>query len=162
LEQDWRSHLRDLDRKLAAQAWKCHRMGVPVPGDLADLVSCMQHHTEWHAIWDGLATAQDTGVVIETEDGPVNPLLHVHMDAVVKRQLALNDPPAIRFVFNLLESQGVGEFDAYHVIARALVGEMWEIMKYDRPFDEARYTSKAKQYANEDLRRRNESRRGPG
>jgi hypothetical protein len=143
MKDEW-GDFKDLDRRLVADAWKCHRAGEPVEGDLAEVVYAMQHHAEWSHVWDSLSTAQDTGVEIQGEDGPFNPLLHVHMDSVVKRQLDQNEPKAIKGIYHLLESQGFEEFDAIHVIARALVGELWEIMKHQRPFDQARYVSKAK------------------
>ena len=160
--KNWRAKLQDVSTKLMAEAWKCHREGLPLEGELADLVYCMEHHDEWSEVWDNLSTAQDTGIEIEAEDGSINPLLHIHLDGIVKRQLGGNDPKEIRFVYNLLDARGFEEFDAYHVIARALVEEIWGIMAGKHQFDEARYISKARQYANEEIRRREKGRRGKG
>ena len=159
---DWRARLQDVSTKFMAEAWKCHRQGLPLEGELADLVYCMEHHDEWSGVWDNLSTAQDTGVEIQTDDGPVNPLLHIHLDGIVKRQLDAGDPKEIRFVYNLLESRGFEQFDAYHVIARALVEEIWGIMAGKHQFDEARYISNVQKYAKEEIRRQEKRRRGKG
>ncbi len=135
------AQLKDLDRKLLAQAWKGHRKGLPLEGELRDLGWAMAHHAEWSPIWDNLATAQDTGVEILEDGHPVNLLLHVLMDSIIKRQLDADDPEEIKSVYQHLESQGFEEFDAIHILARALVGEMWEIMNRQRPFDRTRYVA---------------------
>ena len=158
--KNWRANLQDVSRNIVAEAWKRHMQGQALEGELADLVYCMEYHNEWSEVWDNLSTAQDTGIEIQTDDGPMNPLLHVHLDSVVKRQLDDDDPKEIRFVYNLLESRGIGEFDAFHVIARALVDEFWGILADKDSFDEPRYVSNAQKYAREEIRRQEKGRRG--
>ena len=147
--------LQELTCQWTAEVWKAHRAGHALEGEALDTAICMEKHPEWWHVWDSLPTAQDTGILVEGPDGnPCNPLLHLTVDAAVKRQLDQEDPKEIRQIYNWMTAVGVEDLEAMHVIGRALSGELWEILKYGRTYDEARYLSFARRYAQEEIRRR--------
>ncbi len=97
---------------------------------------------------------EDSGITIEGPEGEVNPLLHVHLDATVKRQIDGDNPKDVKIIYNLLRAKGLGEFDAIHVIDLALTNEIWRMSKENTDFNESRYIVKARHCATQAILRR--------
>lgn len=60
------------------------------------------------------------------------------LDAV-NNQIKANDPPCTKRIFIQLQEQGCTKNEAKEMIASVLLGEMYEILKEGRPFDEKKY-----------------------
>ncbi len=93
------------------------------------------------------------GILLEGPEGPVNPLLHVMLDATVKRLIDGEDPKEVKQIYNLLRSNGFDEFDAIHTILYAFTEELWQADREGKEFDHSRYVKKARRYAREAIRR---------
>jgi len=151
---DERGRAQALTTQWAAKVWQDHRRGLPLEGEAVEVAYCMEHHQEWWPIWESLESSQDSGITIEGPEGEVNPLLHVQLDATVKRQIDGDNPKDVKTIYNLLRAKGLGEFDAIHVIDLALTDEIWRMSKENRDFNESRYIIKARHYATQAIQRR--------
>ncbi len=60
---------------------------------------------------------------------------------VVDNQLKANDPPITRETFDRLISMGYTKQQAKEKIGTVVVSEIFDIMKLNKPFDEARYAA---------------------
>jgi len=83
------------------------------------------------------------------EDQGYNPHLKAAFLQVVENQLEANDPPEAREAFNRLVSRGVSEEDAKIYIAQASCVEMFNILKYKKPFNLKRYVKNLKRLPKE-------------
>ena len=66
-------------------------------------------------------------------------IVRQQMLKVVNNQLKMNDPPETKTTFNRLKKLGYSSSDAKMLIGRCVAGEINEIMKSQRPFDEDRF-----------------------
>ena len=68
-----------------------------------------------------------------------NPRLKAAFLEVVENQLEANDPPETRHTLDRLIAQGISEEEAKLYIAQAVCYEVFNVMKYKQPSDQARY-----------------------
>ena len=80
---------------------------------------------------------------ITGEDGqPMSPRAHLHIHAVVERQLAADEPKGVLAIAHKLEQLGVSRHDVRHEIGEIIAEHMWYMTKEGCPFDEGRYLAK--------------------
>lgn len=68
-----------------------------------------------------------------------NPRLKATFLQVVDNQLKANNPPETRQTLDRLIAQGISREDAKIYIAKAVCVEVFNIMKHNKPCDQARY-----------------------
>ena len=74
------------------------------------------------------------------DDGQImSPRAHLHIHAVVERQLTADEPKGVLAIARELEHLGVSRHDVRHEIRAAIAEHMWYITKEGCPFDEGRY-----------------------
>lgn len=61
---------------------------------------------------------------------------------VIENQIRDNDPPETRKTFERLLGTGHSGAEAKRLIACVLAAELFDVMKSDKPYDNARYVSK--------------------
>ena len=102
----------------------------------AALEIARRDHPEW-------LRARDQGELpdeVVGEDGqPMSPQAHLHIHAVVERQLAADEPKGVVAVARELEQLGVSQHDVRHEIGAVITEHMWYMMKEGCLFDEGRY-----------------------
>jgi hypothetical protein len=102
----------------------------------AALEIALQDHPEWRRAWERGELADE----ITDEDGQtMNPRAHLHMHAVVERQLAADEPKGVLAIARELEQLGVSRHDVRHEIGAVIAEHMWYMTKEGCPFDEGRY-----------------------
>lgn len=102
----------------------------------AALEIALRDHPEWRRAWDRDESSDE----ITDEDGqPMSPRLHLHMHAVVERQLAADEPQGVLAIARELEQLRMSRHDVRHVIGAVIAEHMWYVTKEGCPFDEARY-----------------------
>ena len=108
-------------------------------------------HPEWRRAWEkGELPNEVTG-----EDGePMSPQAHLHIHAVVERQLAADDPKGVLAIARELEQLGVSRHDVRHEIGAVISEHMWYMMKEGCPFDEDRYLVELRKIVESYQRRR--------
>ncbi len=133
------SQLKSLSRQRLRVIWEMAQADGPLDGEDAQIAAIMREHTQWHHLWACLDELSDA----EIERGSVNPIAHILMHQAVMNQIngAL---PAVAATFDSLVATGLDRHEAIHRIAATLTEGIWEVMKYKRPFDEAKYLQKLK------------------
>lgn len=58
---------------------------------------------------------------------------------IIKKQLRDNDPPETKLTFDRLQKQGFDDFQTRQMIGQCLAVELFEILKFKKPFSNARY-----------------------
>ena len=58
---------------------------------------------------------------------------------IIENQIKKNDPPETLKAFNRLKSQGYSEFEAKQLIGQCVAVQIYNILKYKKPFDQERY-----------------------
>ena len=102
----------------------------------AALEIALRDHPEWRRAWERGELADE----ITGEDGqPMSPRAHLHIHAVVERQLAADEPKGVLAIARELEQLGVSRHDVRHEIGAVITEHMWYMTKEGCPFDEGRY-----------------------
>ena len=70
---------------------------------------------------------------------PYNPFLKNVILEVVENQLKANDPPATRKTLKRLMAADYSRQQAIEMIGTAVMGEIWEVLHNNQPFDPERY-----------------------
>lgn len=58
---------------------------------------------------------------------------------IIKNQIRDNDPPETKATFDRLQKQGFDDFQTRQMIGQCLAVELFDIMKFRKPFNKARY-----------------------
>lgn len=72
---------------------------------------------------------------------PYNPRLKAVILEVVEDQIRNNNPPETRQTLERLLVAGYSREQAIEMIGSALVGEIWNVMHENKPYDHARFTA---------------------
>ena len=118
------------------KGWTMTKREKPEVTEDAALEIALQDHPEWRRAWDqGKLPDEVVG-----EDGqPTSPRDHLHIHAVVERQLAADEPKGVVAVASELEQLGVSQHDVRHEIGAVIAKHMWYMTKEGCLFDEGRY-----------------------
>ena len=100
------------------------------------LEMALRDHPEWRRAWERGELADE---IIGKDGQPMNPGTHLHIHAVVERQLAADEPNGVLAIAHELEQLGVSRHDVRHEIGAVIAEHMWYMMKEGCPFDEVRY-----------------------
>jgi Domain of unknown function (DUF1841) len=73
------------------------------------------------------------------EEGTTNPHLKAVVLEVVENQLRENNPPETRQTFERLLATGYSRQEAIEMIGSAVVGEIWAVLKENKPYDAVRF-----------------------
>jgi hypothetical protein len=102
----------------------------------AALEIALRDHPEYGRAWNKDELPEE----IIGEDGqPMSPRAHLHIHAVVERQLADDEPKGVVTIARELELLGVSRHDVRHEIGTVITEHMWYMTKEGCPFDEGRY-----------------------
>jgi hypothetical protein len=139
------AELRRLTRTRLGLIWELAKAGGELDDEDARFVEVLKQHPEYYNIWE---RAGSLGAEEVTQDG-VNPFGHVTTDHVVENQLAEKGPPRTAETLDALPQAGYSRHDAIHAIGAIVAEEMFEIMRDDRPFNEAKYVKALRKLARE-------------
>ena len=73
------------------------------------------------------------------EEGTTNPHLKAAILEVVENQLRENNPPETRQTFERLLASGYSRQEAMEMLGSAVVGEIWAVLKENKPYDAVRF-----------------------
>jgi len=141
--QDVYRDVKALTRQRIRLIWEKAQLGEPLSDEDARLVEAMREHSEYADLWGRLDDLTDAQI---ERDG-VNPILHVTIHQTIENQIAGGDPEQTGRTVETLIRQGLSRHEAIHRIGEVLAGEIWHILKEDRPFDEAGFVRKLRQIA---------------
>jgi hypothetical protein len=106
-----------------------------LPEDAAFEIA-LRDHPEWHRAWEKGELPDE---IIGDHDQTMSPRAHLHIHAVVERQLAADEPKGVCAIAAELEQLGVSRHDVRHQIGAVITEHIWYMTKEGCPFDEARY-----------------------
>ena len=104
-------------------------------GDAA-LEIALRDHPEYRRAWDEGELPDE---VIGEDGQPMSPHAHLHVHAVVERQLAADEPKGVVAIAGELQRLGVSRHDVRHEIGAVIAEHMWYMTKEGCPFDTGRY-----------------------
>ena len=93
-------------------------------------------HPEWR---DALEKGELPDEMVGDDGEPMSPRAHLHIHAVVERQLAVDEPRGVVAIARELEQLGVSRHDVRHEIGGAIAEQMWIMTQEGGAFDEGGY-----------------------
>jgi hypothetical protein len=140
-ESDPYRELRGLTRRHIRLVWERAQSGAPLSDEDARLVQIMREHPEYTDLWGRLDELSDE----ELEQTGTNPIAHIIIHQTVENQIVGGEPREVRRVIRKLMRQGLSRHEAIHRVGSVLAGEIYHILKGDRPFDESGYVRQLRQ-----------------
>ncbi len=68
-----------------------------------------------------------------------NEKIRAQIFEIIKNQLNDNDPPETKATFDRLQNQGFDDFQTKQMIGQCLAVELFDIMKFGKPYNNDRY-----------------------
>ncbi len=134
--EDKYAELRNLTRTRVGLIWKMVMAGAELEGDEAVTAEILKQHPKYFDIWEHAGLLDPHQEVLR--DG-VNPFVHVAIHQTAENQIANHDPPETAETLEALMQAGYTRHEAIHAIGRIVSDEIFEILRDERPFDEAGY-----------------------
>jgi hypothetical protein len=125
------------------EAWRKHRAGLPLEPLEHQLVTVIEQHPEYHALFedDEQALARD----YTPESGQSNPFLHLGLHLAIREQVATDRPAGIAAVHCDLARRLGDVHEAEHRMLEKLGEALWFSQRSGRPPDETAYLESLRQ-----------------
>jgi len=68
-----------------------------------------------------------------------NEILRDQIFEIIRNQIKDNDPPETKITYNRLIKQGYGDFETKQLIGQCIAVKLFQVLKFQKPFDEKRY-----------------------
>jgi hypothetical protein len=68
-----------------------------------------------------------------------NEILRDQIFEIIRNQIKDNDPPETKITYNRLIKQGYSDFETKQLIGQCIAVELFQVLKFQKPFDEKRY-----------------------
>ena len=72
-----------------------------------------------------------------------------HLFEIIKNQIESNEPPETKLTYNRLRKDGYDDFVTKQMIGQCLAIELFNVMKYKKPYDNIRYIMNLKKLPKE-------------
>ena len=130
-------------RRHYLEAWRKHRAGLPLEPLEHQLVTVIEQHPEYHALFE--ADAQALGRDYTPESGQSNPFLHLGLHLAIREQVATDRPAGIAAVHRDLSHRLGDVHEAEHRMLEKLGEALWLGQRSGRPPDETAYLESLRQ-----------------
>jgi len=74
----------------------------------------------------------------------INTELREQIFQIIENQIKNNDPPETALTFKRLKKEGFDDFTVKQLIGQCVAVEIYNVMKYKKPFNEERYINNLK------------------
>ncbi len=128
---------REQARRFFFETWRRYRAGEPLEGLERTALEVIVLHQEYHSVLDRPQQHLDRDYPPEEAD--LNPFLHLSLHLAVAEQLAIDQPPGVRRLFERLRETLASEHDALHVVLECLGETIWQSQRRGQPPDESVY-----------------------
>ncbi len=81
----------------------------------------------------------------------INEKLREEIFGVIERQIRLNDPPETKSTFKRLKDSGYSDFQTKQLIGQCLGIKIFNVLKYNKKYDQDRYLRNLKSLPKEPL-----------
>lgn len=131
-------------RPLFFLSWKKYQQKQPLTALEQQLVAVMLDHPEYHAYFDGSASA----VAFASGLGGIehdNPFLHMGLHLALRDQVSLDRPAGIASIYHTLLLQQPGAHQVEHLMMEVLAACLWESNRSQRIPDDTAYLNACKE-----------------
>ena len=80
-----------------------------------------------------------------------NEILREKISEIIRNQIKDNDPPETKINYNRLKALGYNDLETKQLIGQCLAVELFQVMKFKKPFDEKRYINNLKNLPKEPI-----------
>lgn len=128
---------REQARRFFLDAWRKRREAMPATPLEVQAADVVALHPEYH----GLLESGEAMLEREwtPEDGATNPFLHLGLHLAIEEQLAIDQPPGLRAMFQRLAVKYDTRHDALHDILDCLGATLYQATRDRQPPDNAAY-----------------------
>ena len=67
-----------------------------------------------------------------------------HIFEIIKNQIKNNDPPETKITYDRLRKEGFDDFETKQLIGQCVAVEIFQLLKYGKPYDNERYVQNLK------------------
>lgn len=134
--EDEYTELRYLTRSHLSLIWELTMAGAELEGEEATFAKILKQHPEYFDIWERAGILDPHEEVLR--EG-ANPFVHVAIHQTVENQIANHTPPQTAETLEALMQAGYTRHEAIHTIGAIVAQEIFEILRDNRPFNEAAY-----------------------
>lgn len=78
-----------------------------------------------------------------------NDILREQIFEIIRNQIKANNPPETKIAFDRLKALGYSDFVTNQLIGQCIAVELFQIMKFQKPFNESRYIKNLKKLPKE-------------
>jgi hypothetical protein len=78
-----------------------------------------------------------------------NEMMREQIFEIIRNQIEANDPPETKITFDRLKALGYSDFVTNQMIGQCVTVELFQVMKFQEPFNENRYISNLKKLPKE-------------
>ncbi len=156
--EDKLAELRHLTRARVGLIWEAVMNGEKLEGEDALTAEMLKQHPEYYDIWEQAETLPPDQEVLR--DG-ANPFAHVAIHQTIENQIAGHNPPQTTKTLEALMRAGYTRHEAIHAIGAILAQEIFEVLRDNRPFNEAGYIEALRNLARTEGRSQRPKRQRP-
>jgi hypothetical protein len=128
-------------RQMYIDAWRKSKDVELLSPLEAQIAQVIKDHPEYHPVLTD--TALDESYT--PESGKSNPFLHMGLHLAVRDQVAMDRPPGITHIFQLLMGKHSSPHESEHRMLDCLAETLWEAQNQNAPPDEQKYLERLKQ-----------------
>lgn len=122
-------------RQFFCEAWRKHGANEAMTDLERRAVACVLEHPEYHAL---LADARGAaGMDFPVEAGRENPFLHLSMHLGIEEQVAIDQPPGVRALVDVLAARHGDHHAGVHEVMECLGETLWRTQRGTLPADMA-------------------------
>lgn len=132
---------REQARSFFIDAWKKQNERLPLTPLETIAADIVAHHPEYHAI---LTKTDANERDFPTDDGQINPFLHLSLHLAIEEQLSIDQPVGLRAAFEQCQRQRNDRHQALHDVMESLVETLWIAQRHGTPLDGAAYVAAVK------------------
>ena len=146
MDEETRKYLRQISRERMYELWgRAKERDFDGLDDEEQRVAkiMVAHEDEFHNQFEFADLTYDHEYDPDTE---YNPFLHISIHSIVEAQLAQKEPIETLQFYNALRKKKYSHHDTIHFIGQIVSCMIYDIMKYQRPFDPELYRKLLKKY----------------
>lgn len=130
-------------RRFFFDSWRKYRQGELLSPLEKQIVDVILIHPEYHSLLETLSLEHDQAYFPEL--GQTNPFLHMGFHLAIRDQIAMDKPPGIREVYELLLKKYTDETRVEHLIMEQLAEALWQAQRNHTEPSEKSYLNACRQ-----------------
>ena len=104
-------------------------------------LKAMEDHPEMEKIWNSNSIYENLN-----RENEENPFAHIAFHTIIRNQIERNDPPIVNEAYKKLIAKGANEHEAEHHLMVIMADEIFNMIKEQRMFDEAKYKDRISKF----------------